>query len=80
MNTSEAVAERILELCKQKNITINCLSTLSATSQSTVSDIVLGRSKNPGVVTLKKICDGLEISITEFFDTDIFRTLEQEIK
>lgn len=80
MNTVEAVAERILELCKEKEITINYLSGLSAISQSTVSDIVLGRSKNPGIVTLKKICDGLEISITDFFDTDIFRNLEQEIK
>lgn len=80
MNTVEAVAERILELCKEKKITINYLSGLSAISQSTVSDIVLGRSKNPGIVTLKKICDGLEISITDFFNTDIFRNLEQEIE
>ena len=80
MNTQTAVANRILELCKAKNYSINYLSTLSAISQSTVSDIVLGRSRNPGVVTLKKLCDGLEISLTEFFDTEVFRNLEQEIR
>lgn len=80
MKTSEAVADRIIELCNLKGITVNKLSTLSGITQSTVSDIVSQKSKNVGIVTIKKICDGLEISITEFFDTDIFRNLEQEIK
>ncbi len=79
MSISNAVAERILQLCKDKNITVNKLATLSAVTQSTVNDIVNMKSKNIGIVTLKKLCDGLQISITEFFDDDMFRNLEQEI-
>ena len=80
MNTSKAVADRFLELCRERDITINKLSTHSAVSQSTTSDIVNGRSKNTGIVTIKKLCDGLGISLAEFFDTDVFHNLEQEIK
>ena len=72
---SEAVSIRLLELCKDKNITVNKLATLSAVTQSTVNDIVNMKSKNIGIVTLKKLCDGLQISITEFFDDDIFKEL-----
>ncbi len=79
MNISQAVAFRILELCKEKKITVNRLSTISAVTQSTVNDIVNNKSKNIGIATIKKLCDGLEISITDFFDTPYFRELEQEI-
>lgn len=79
MNISAAVAERILELCKERNITVNKLSTMSGVTQSTVNDIVNHRAKNIGIVTIKKLCDGLEITITDFFDTDSFRKLEQEL-
>ncbi|MGN0611031.1 MAG: helix-turn-helix domain-containing protein [Ruminiclostridium sp.] len=79
MCISEAVAERILQLCRENNITVNKLSTISAVTQSTVNDIVNMKSKNIGIVTLKKLCDGLQISITDFFDDDIFKELEQEI-
>lgn len=79
MNISKAVARRILELCKERKITVNKLSTLSAVTQSTVNDIVNNHAKNIGVVTIKKLCDGLEISVCDFFDTDYFRNLEQEI-
>jgi len=79
MTTSHAVAARVLELCKERNITINLLSTQSAVRQSTVNDIVSGKTKNAGIVTIKKLCDGLDISLTDFFDTEIFRSLEQEI-
>ncbi|MBQ8378963.1 MAG: helix-turn-helix transcriptional regulator [Oscillospiraceae bacterium] len=79
MNISQAVAERIIELCKERNITVNKLSTISGVTQSTVNDIVNHRARNIGVVTIKKLCDGLEISITEFFETENFRTLEQEL-
>lgn len=78
-SVSEAVSRRILQLCKDKNITVNKLANLSAVTQSTVNDIVNMESKNIGIVTLKKLCDGLQISITEFFDDDMFRNLEQEI-
>ena len=79
MNISKAVARRILELCKERKITVNKLSTLSAVTQSTVNDIVNNHAKNIGIVTIKKLCDGLEISVCDFFDTDYFRNLEQEI-
>lgn len=79
MNISAAVAERILEFCKERNITVNKLSNMSGVTQSTVNDIVNHRAKNIGIVTIKKLCDGLEITITDFFDTDSFRKLEQEL-
>lgn len=79
MNISDAVANRIVELCNERKITVNKLSTISGVTQSTVNDIVNHRSRNIGIVTIKKLCDGLSITITDFFDSDIFRTLEQEL-
>ena len=79
MNISEAVAKRILELCEQNNITVNKLSTISGVTQSTVNDIVNHKARNIGIVTIKKLCDGLDMTITDFFDTDLFRLLEQEL-
>ncbi|MCR5305062.1 MAG: helix-turn-helix transcriptional regulator [Oscillospiraceae bacterium] len=80
MKTTEAVSARILELCSERDITVNKLSTLSAVTQSTVNDIVNLRSNNPGIVTIKKLCDGLDISVADFFDSPLFRKLEQEIQ
>ena len=80
MGISEAVRERFYELLKERNLTINGLATLSGVTQSTENDFLTGISSNVGIVTLKKLIDGLVISITEFFDTDVFRNLEQEIK
>ena len=79
MNVSQAVAKRILELCKANGITVNKLRTISAVTQSTVNDIVSGKAKNVGIITIKKLCDGLQISLVEFFDTPYFAELEQEI-
>lgn len=79
MNISEAVACRIVELCSERQITVNKLSTISGVTQSTVNDIVNSRTRNIGIVTIKKLCDGLNITITDFFDTAVFRTLEQEL-
>ncbi len=80
MGIYESVVKRIYELCNERNITPNALSYMSGVSQSTVKSILGGESKNPGIVTLKKLCDGLEISITEFFNTNEFINLEQEIE
>lgn len=80
MNTREFVVKRILELCDQKKLTINGLARLSALPPSTLKNIINGTSQNPGVVTLKKICDGLDISLIDFFDTEEFRAIEQEIR
>lgn len=79
MNITQATAERFIELCAEKGITVNKLATISGVTQSTVSDIVNMKSKNIGIVTIKKLCDGLDISISDFFDTDRFRTLQQEM-
>lgn len=80
MGIYDLVVKRIHELCKERSITPNALSYMAGVSQSTVKSILNGESKNPGIVTLKKLCDGLDVSIVEFFDTDEFKRLEQEIK
>ena len=80
MNTKNAVADRIIELCKEKNIAINALANIAGVSPSTLYSVLNEKSQNPGVVTIKKLCDGLEITLREFFDADIFDDIEQEIK
>lgn len=80
MDTRTAIAERILSLCKERKITPNKLSTISAVPQATIKSILNGESKNPGAVTLKKLCDGFEITLGEFFSTAEFDALEQEIQ
>ncbi len=80
MNTREAVADRLLELCEQKNLSLHALARTSAVPPSTLKNIMNGGSKNAGIVTIKKLCDGLEISLFDFFDTETFKTLGQEIK
>ena len=80
MNTKEAVAQRIIELCNEKNIAINALANLSGVAPSTLYSILNEKSRNPGVVSIKKLCDGLEISVRQFFDSPIFDDIEQEIK
>ncbi len=80
MDTYTIVKNRILCLCEEKRMTINKLALESGVAPSTVKNILYGKSQNPGIVTLKMLCDGLGISLTEFFDTDEFRMLEQEIK
>lgn len=72
--------KRIWELCKEKELSVNALSNAAGVTQSTVNDIVNGTTRNTGITTIKKLCDGLEISIRHFFDSDLFSNLEQEIK
>ncbi|WP_417151277.1 helix-turn-helix domain-containing protein [Ruminococcus sp.] len=80
MRTKEAVAQRILELCRERNIAVNALANISGVSPSTIYSMLNQKSQNPGVVSIKKICDGLEITIREFFDSPLFDETEQEIK
>ena len=80
MNTKNAVANRIIQLCNQKNIAINTLANLSGISPSTLYSVLNEKSQNPGIVTIKKLCDGLGITIEDFFNSELFRGLEQEIK
>lgn len=80
MYIDEAVKERILELCQEKNISINKPSTMSGVTQSTVNNIVSGRNRSATISTIKKLCDGLGITIEQFFDSDLFRDLDQELQ
>lgn len=80
MNTAQAIANRIRQLCKENDITPNGLSNLSAVPQSTIKSILNGESRNPGSVTIKKLCDAFEITLGEFYSTPEFDALEQEIK
>ena len=80
MRTKDAIANRILALCNERGIAVNELTNISGVSPSTVYSILNGKSQNPGAVTIKKLCDGLEITLGEFFSTPEFDALEQEIK
>ena len=80
MDTVSAIRDRILHLCAERNITINKLATLSALPPSSVKNILYGRSQDPKIRTIKKICDGLDITLIDFFNSPEFVSLEPEIK
>lgn len=80
MNIGEAVRARIMELCRERDISVNKLANMSGVTQSTLNNIVSGRNNSATVSTVKKLCDGLGITIEEFFRSELFRNLEQEIK
>lgn len=79
MAIRKCVVDRLRELCNERGLSMNGLANLCGMPPTTIKNIFSGESQNPGIVTLKMICDGLGISITEFFDTEEFRNLEQEI-
>lgn len=79
MTVGIVVKERILQLCQERDISINKLSTISGVTQSTVNNIISGRNNSATVSTIKKLCDGLGITLGEFFSTPEFDALEQEI-
>ena len=78
MDTRFAVQKRIIELCTKRRWAFHALANYSGIPSSTLKNIVNGESRNPGIVTIKKICDGLGISLAEFFDDEAFHSLEQE--
>ena len=80
MTIKEAVAKRILQLCEENGLAVNALANIAGMPPTTIYSMLNEKSKNPGVVSLKKICDGLNISVRTFFDSDLFDSLEQEIK
>lgn len=80
MNTKEAIAARIIQLCREQGIAINALANISGVAPSTIYSMLNTKSKNPGVLSIKKLCDGLEITVRDFFNTDLFDETEQEIK
>lgn len=79
MKSKEAIRLRILELCEQRDMTVNALGRVSGITQSTLNNIVSGRNNSTTVSTVKKICDGLEIPLPAFFEAHYFFDLEQEI-
>ena len=80
MDTITAVKNRILILCEQRNMTINKLANLSAIPPSSLKNILYGKSQNPKILTIKMLCDGLGITLGEFFSTEEFDSLEQTIE
>lgn len=80
MDLAAAIRNRILRLCAERDITINQLSTLSALPPSSIKNILYGKSRDPKIRTLKKLCDALEISLAEFFQSPEFDALEPEIQ
>ncbi len=80
MRLKEAIRKRILNLCDERGITVNKLATISGITQSTLNNVINGRNNSVTVSTVKKICDGLDITILQFFDSEVFLDLEQEVK
>ena len=80
MSTVEAIRQRILHLCEEHQLTINRLASLSAVPPSSLKNILYGKSQNPKIVTIKMLCDGLGITLGEFFSSPEFESLEQEVQ
>ncbi|MFI3326665.1 MAG: helix-turn-helix transcriptional regulator [Clostridia bacterium] len=80
METIDAIKNRILFLCHERNITINHLADICGIPHSSIKNVLYGKSLNPKILTIKMICDGLEISLGEFFATKEFENLDSEIK
>lgn len=80
MDTYTAVKERILELLGERSMSIRQLALESGVAPSSIKNILYGKSLNPGIVTIKMLCDGFGVTLVEFFDTEKIRNLEQEIK
>lgn len=80
MTIGEAARSRIHELCRERGITVNKLATLCGITQSTLNNIVSGRNRAMTLSTVQKICDGLDITIKDFFDSNVFNAIEQELK
>ena len=79
MDTYTTVKTRLMRLCEERRMSIHKLAMESGIAPSTIKNILYGKSKNPGIVTIKMLCDGLGITLVEFFDTPDFLKLEQEI-
>ena len=80
MNVKDAVSVRFQELCSQRNIKINQLAYCSGVTPSTAYSMMDPNRRDISIVTIKKFCDGLDISLAEFFSAEVFMRLEQEIK
>lgn len=76
MTIGEAVVARIFQLCQERNISINKLCTMSGVTQSTVNNIISGRNHSATVATIQKLCEGLGITIDDFFHSEMFHSLD----
>lgn len=76
MTSKEAVAVRILELCKERGLAVNALANLAGVTPSTVYSMLNQKSNNPGIVTIQKLCDGMGITLHDFFDSPLFDHVE----
>ena len=79
MSVKDVVAERFMQLCKDRNIKINELANISGVTPSTAYSMMDKNRRDVSILTIKKFCDGLDITLGEFFSTPEFDTLEQEI-
>lgn len=80
MSVKDVVAKRFIELCKERNIKTNELANLSGVTPSTAYSILDEKRRDISIITIKKFCDGLDITLGEFFSSPDFDNLEQEIK
>ena len=80
MDLGQAIRERILQICYEKKITVNKMATICGITQSTLSNIMSGRNNGTTVSTVKKICDGMDMTLKDFFDFELFYIIEQEVK
>lgn len=78
MRISEAISKKLNNICKERNISVNKLANMSLLTQSTVEHLVNGDSKNPKLLTIIRICDGLDMSLQEFFSDELFRNMDRE--
>lgn len=80
MKTGEVISKRILDLCEERKITVNKLCNISGVTQSTINNILNGRNNSTTVATVKKLCDGLGITLGQFFSVKEFDEAEQEVR
>lgn len=78
MKISEAVSKKTLKLCEERNISINKLSSICYLTQSTVQNLVEQKSKNPKLLTIIRICEGLNLQLDDFFKDDLFKNIDRE--
>ncbi len=78
MRLSKAISEKILKICIEKNITPNKLASICCLTQSTVQNLINGKSRNPKLLTIIRICEGLNIDLKDFFDDELFAMIERE--